>query len=411
MTAVLAPPAKLAPAFASGWTEAVAALMDPSDPADPIARQYVPDPAEPNESPDESPDPIGDKAHSPIEGVVHRHADRVLLKPVHVCPVYCRFCFRKAMVGPDGERTLSPQALDAALGYIAAHPVIAEVIVTGGDPFMLSAARARALAERLAAIPHVQVVRWHTRMPVADPERVTAEYAAALTAGRRADLDGALNPPPPLWGRGRGGGSSRDLELSPMSASASAMFEPISTTPTPNPPPHKGEGEADALASQTAPQGGGEAPALHRKHAHAVWVAVHVNHPRELSDPARAALARLIDAGIPLVSQSVLLKGVNDDIETLVELFRTLTVLRVKPYYLHHLDRAPGTGHFRVPLDEGRALAEALRARLSGLALPTYVLDIPGGAGKALAAASGVEPDGAVWRAQGADGAWRAYRE
>jgi lysine 2,3-aminomutase len=331
MTAAPAPSAapQAAARFASGWTDAVAALMDASDPADPIARQYVPDAAELDESPDESPDPIGDKAHSPVEGIVHRHRDRVLLKPVHVCPVYCRFCFRKAMVGPGGERSLTPAALDAALAYIAAHPEITEVIVTGGDPFMLSAARARALAERLAAIPHVQVARWHTRMPVADPERVTDEYAAALT-------------------------------------------------------PASGQ---------------------------AVWVAVHVNHPRELSHPARAALGRLVDAGIPLVSQSVLLAGVNDDLDTLVDLFRILTALRVKPYYLHHLDRAPGTAHFRVPLEQGRALAEALRARLSGLALPTYVLDIPGGAGKTPAAAPGVEPDGEAWRALGADGSWREYRE
>jgi lysine 2,3-aminomutase len=327
MSAVLDPAP--APPFASGWTDAVAALMDRSDPADPIARQYVPDPAELDERPDESSDPIGDKAHSPVEGVVHRHPDRVLLKPVHVCPVYCRFCFRKAMVGPGGERSLTPAALGAALGYIAAHPEIAEVIVTGGDPFMLSVARARALAERLAAIPHVQVARWHTRMPVADPERVTEEYARAVTSA---------------------------------------------SGPT-------------------------------------TWVAVHINHPRELSAAARAALARLRDAGIPLVSQSVLLKGVNDDLDTLVALFRTLTALRVKPYYLHQLDRAPGTSHFRVPLEQGRALAEGLRARLSGLALPTYVLDIPGGAGKAPAAASGVEPDGGTWRVQGADGAWRDYQE
>jgi lysine 2,3-aminomutase len=318
--------------FAVGWTPAVAALMDPADPADPIARQYLPSDAELLAQPGESSDPIGDRARTPVEGVVHRHSDRVLLKPVHVCPVYCRFCFRKAMVGPDGEGTLSPAALDQALGYIASHPEIAEVILTGGDPFMLSAARARALAERLAAIPHLAFVRWHTRMPVADPERVTAEYVRAI----------------------------------------------------------KAEGEVSVKPT---------------------WVAVHVNHPRELSAAAAAALGRLVDAGVPVVSQSVLLAGVNDDVETLIALFRKLTALRVKPYYLHHLDRAPGTAHFRVPLERGREIARALRARLSGLAQPTYVLDIPGGAGKAIAAAAQVEAEGAEWRAQGADGAWRTYGE
>jgi lysine 2,3-aminomutase len=316
------------PAFAAGWTPAVAALMDPADPADPIARQYVPSDAEVQTSPDESPDPIGDRAHTPVEGVVHRYADRVLLKPVHVCPVYCRFCFRKAMVGPDGERTLPPAALEAALAYIAARPAIKEVIVTGGDPFMLSANRARALAERLGGVAHVEVLRWHTRMPVADPERVTDAYARAISSGGKA-----------------------------------------------------------------------------------TWVAVHVNHPRELSAAATVALARLVDAGVPVVSQSVLLKGVNDDIETLTALFRRLTALRVKPYYLHHLDRAPGTAHFRVPLERGRALARELRARLSGLAQPTYVLDLPGGEGKALAAASQLERDGEGWRGEGTDGVWREYGE
>ena len=319
---------RLTARYASGWTPAVAALMDPSDPHDPIARQYVPDAAELIDAPDEHPDPIGDHAHSPVEGIVHRHADRVLLKPVHVCPVYCRFCFRKAMVGPDGERTLPPAALDAALAYVASHPEIWEVIVTGGDPFMLSAPRAAALAERIAGVRHVQVTRWHTRMPVADPERVTEDFARAIVA------EGA-----------------------------------------------------------------------------AVWVAVHVNHPRELTDAAVAAIARLRGAGATLISQSVLLNGVNDDADTLADLFRALVAAGVKPYYLHHLDRAPGTAHFRVPLERGRAIAEALRARLSGLAQPTYVLDIPGGEAKALAAPSQVTREGDAWAVKGADGGWRGYRE
>ncbi len=297
--------------YAVAVTPAMAELIDAADPDDPIARQFVPDAAELVTTPLERPDPIGDEAHSPVEGIVHRYPDRVLLKVNHACAVYCRFCFRREMVGPGKLRALSPAALDAALAYVAGRPEIWEVIVTGGDPFILSPRRLRGLVDRLAAIEHVKVIRFHTRVPIVDPERVTPSLVAALKA--------------------RGA---------------------------------------------------------------ATWVAVHANHPRELTEAARRACARLVDAGVPLVSQSVLLKGVNDDPDTLEGLMRAFVESRIKPYYVHHADLAPGTGHFRTGVGEGQALMRTLRSRASGLAQPTYVLDIPGGHGKAPIGPSYVAQDG-----------------
>jgi lysine 2,3-aminomutase len=285
--------------YAVAITPAVAELIDTADPEDPIARQFVPDPAELVVGPEELVDPIGDDAHSPVEGVVHRYPDRVLLKLVHVCPVYCRFCFRRDMVGPRGRGALSTRQLDAALAYIAADPHIWEVILTGGDPLVLSARRLRAAMRRLAMIDHVKIVRVHTRVPVVAPALISPELVRAL--------------------RGR---------------------------------------------------------------AQATYVVVHINHARELTAHARAACARLIDAGIPLLSQSVLLRGVNDAPATLAELLRALVENRIKPYYLHHADLAPGTAHLRTTIADGQRLMRALRGALSGLCQPTYVLDIPGGAGK-----------------------------
>ena len=303
--------AGLAPAGDAAALEAVAAryavaitadmvgLIDRGDPADPIARQFVPDARELQQRPEELADPLDEARLSPVPGLVHRYPDRVLLKLTHVCPVYCRFCFRREVVGPGGPQALSGEALDAALGYIAGVPGIWEVILTGGDPFMLSPRRIAEVTGRLGAIAHVKVLRWHTRVPIVDPARVSSELVQALKSSAKT-----------------------------------------------------------------------------------VYVAVHANHARELTDGARGACARLVDAGIPLLSQTVLLKGVNDDAETLAALMRAFVEARVKPYYLHHLDMAPGTGHFRTTIAEGQALMRALRGRLSGIAQPTYVLDIPGGHGK-----------------------------
>jgi lysine 2,3-aminomutase len=291
---------EVAARYAIAVTPEIAALIDPADPTDPIARQFVPTADELAAVPGESPDPIGDDAHSPVPGIVHRYPDRVLLKLVHVCAVYCRFCFRREMVGPGKESGLSEAAYGEALGYIRAHQEIWEVILTGGDPLMLSPRRLKVIMADLAAIDHVKVIRIHTRLPVADPARINAELVEALKV--------------------RG-----------------------ATT----------------------------------------WVALHANHPRELSEPVRAACGRLIDAGVPMVSQSVLLRGVNDDAATLASLMRAFVECRIKPYYLHHGDLAPGTAHLRTTLAQGEALMRALRGRVSGLCQPDYVLDIPGGHGKA----------------------------
>jgi lysine 2,3-aminomutase len=291
--------AAAAQSMAIALTPEMLALIDRSDPAhDPIARQFVPSAAETEVSPDELLDPIGDEVRSPVKGIVHRYPDRVLLKPLHVCPVYCRFCFRREKVGPGGE-ALSAAELLAALAYIRERREIWEVILTGGDPLMLAPRRLAELLANLDAIGHLGVIRIHSRVPIVDPERVTAELVAALKP-RRATL----------------------------------------------------------------------------------WFGVHCNHARELSLATRAALARLADAGIPLMGQTVLLAGVNDDVETLDQLMRALVMARVKPYYLHHPDLVRGTGHFRVSVERGQALMRALRSRLSGLAQPTYVLDVPGGHGK-----------------------------
>src|SRR5947208_4597025 len=161
--------------YALALTADIAELVDAADPSDPIARQFVPDEAELDRRPEETQAPIGDGVHSPVKGIVHRHPDRVLLKPVHVCAAYCRFCFRREVVGR--ERALSRAELDAAIAYIRAHCEIWEVILTGGDPLVLSARRLKELVAALAAIAHVKVIRVHSRVPVAEPSRVTAALA------------------------------------------------------------------------------------------------------------------------------------------------------------------------------------------------------------------------------------------
>jgi lysine 2,3-aminomutase len=303
---------EVAARYAVAITPAMADLIDRNDAHDPIARQFVPDVRELEQQPPESSDPIGDDAFTPVEGVVHRYPDRVLLKAINVCAVYCRFCFRREMVGP-GRGGLSPAALAAALDYISGHAEIWEVILSGGDPLVLSARRLKDIVIRLAAIPHVKVIRIHTRVPVVAPERVSLALVRSLRARKKA-----------------------------------------------------------------------------------TFAVLHVNHPRELTKDARAACARLVDAGIPMLAQSVLLRGVNDDVGTLGELMRTLIEWRIKPYYLHHADLAPGTAHLRSTIAEGQTLMRSLRGRYSGLCQPTYVLDIPGGHGKSPIGPNYLSEDGTL---------------
>lgn len=282
-----------------------------ADPSDPIGLQFVPQSAELQTAPHERADPIGDDALSPVKGIVHRYADRALLKPLLICPTYCRFCFRREHVGPDGG-LLTEAELNTALAWVRAHTEITEVILTGGDPFLLAPRRMGAVIRALSDIEHVSVIRIHTRVPVATPERVTPELVEALRTEK------------------------------------------------------------------------------------AMWVVLHANHASEITPDARVALRRIQAEAIPVLGQSVLLRGVNDSEAALEALFRAMISARVKPYYLHQLDSAPGTAHFHVPIAEGQALLRGLRGRVTGLAWPTYVLDIPGGAGKVPLNPVYLDPDGSV---------------
>jgi len=290
-----------------------------------LAAQFVPTLAELLTRAEELADPIGDHTHAPTPGLTHRYPDRVILHATQTCEVYCRFCFRRESVGASGH--LPEADLTAALDHIAATPAVREVILTGGDPMVLSPRRLAAILTRLSNIPHVDVVRFHTRIPVVQPSRITDELIAAL-------------------------------DIRP-----------------------------------------------------AVWVVVHTNHPAEITPEAEAALRKLTRAGIPLLSQTVLLNGVNADAHTLETLFRALIRNRVKPYYLHHADLAKGTSHFRTTIAEGQAIMAALRGRLSGIAQPTYVLDIPGGHGKVPVGPGYLTRDGADWQVTDPQGKRHAYAD
>ena len=318
---------RILPRYSAAMSRDLVALVDPTDPADPIARQFVPSANERATHPAERRDPIGDDAFSPTPGLVHRYADRVLLKVVAACPVYCRFCFRRETVGTGKGGVLAEEKLSAALDYIAANNEVAEVILTGGDPLVLSARRLGDILRRIAAIAHVRTIRIHSRVPLVTPAAVDAPLLEALRSAGKA-----------------------------------------------------------------------------------VFIAVHGNHAREFSPDARAACGRLVDAGIPLLGQSVLLAGVNDDVEALVALMRAFVETRITPYYLHHPDLAPGTGHFRVAVARGRALAQALEARLPGFAQPRYVLDLPGGHGKVSLLAARQDADGA-WMLRDRHGHLHRYQD
>jgi lysine 2,3-aminomutase len=281
--------------YAIAVPPALAALI--TDKNDPLGLQFIPDPAELVTAPHESTDPIADEALSPIPGIVHRYPDRALLKPLLACPVYCRFCFRREQVGPDGG-LLSEAELDAAYAYIESHQGIREIILTGGDPLILSPRRLGAILRRLQDIPHIELLRIHTRAPIADPAIISDALLEAL-----------------------------DIE------------KPL-------------------------------------------YIAIHANHASELTQDVSASLRKLTRLGIPLLGQTVLLANVNDSETALANLFRAMLRARIKPYYLHQLDPAPGTARFHVPQERGRQLLAALRGHISGTALPTYILDRPGGLGK-----------------------------
>jgi lysine 2,3-aminomutase len=290
-----------------------------------VRAQFVPDVRELQVRPEELADPIGDDAHRPVAGLTHRYPDRAILHATQTCEVYCRFCFRREVVGETG--TLAEAEFDRVVDYLRRTPAVREVIFTGGDPLVLSTRRLGAMLDRLEALGTLDVVRFHTRVPVVAPGKVTAGLVAAL--------DRALP----------------------------------------------------------------------------VWIVVHVNHADEITDTASAALRRLSRVGVPLLSQTVLLKGVNAEVEVLDDLFRKLIRNRVKPYYLHHPDLAKGTGHFRVTLAEGQAIMAALRGRLTGIAQPLYVLDIPGGHGKVPVGPGYLRRDGEGWVVTDPQGREHPYRD
>lgn len=272
-------------------------LIDRDDPNCPIRRQCVPTLDESVETPGDLDDPLGEEAHEITKHLVRRYPDRVLLLATDRCSVYCRFCTRSRMVGAGGG-VRSLDHLASSIAWIAEHPEIRDVIVSGGDPLVMTTERLVSLLSRIRAIPHVETIRLATRAPVTLPHRVTKELVTAL------------------------------------------------------------------------------------RKFHPVWVMTHFNHPKELSPQSRKACERLADAGFPVMNQTVLLRGVNDDAATLEALFRGLIRSRVRPYYLLQADPVRGTGHLRTPISTGIAIMEQLQGRLTSIALPKYIVDTPGGMGK-----------------------------
>jgi lysine 2,3-aminomutase len=266
------------------------------EPGDPIWRQCVPDPAE--LAPDDLlVDPLAEEDLSPVPSVIHRYPDRAVLLASGACAVYCRFCTRKRKVGCAAMR-LPLDEVRAGIHYIARTPAVKDVLLSGGDPLLLSDEVLGEILGAIRRIPHVEIVRIGSRVPVTLPERITESLCAVL------------------------------------------------------------------------------------RRAHPLFLNTHFNHPRELTPEAQEACRRLSDAGIPLGNQTVLLRGVNDEPEAMADLLRGLLRMRVRPYYLHHMDLVSGTAHFRTRIERGLSLLSALRGKVSGLAIPHYVIDLPGGKGK-----------------------------
>ncbi|MDF1565099.1 MAG: KamA family radical SAM protein [Deltaproteobacteria bacterium] len=297
--------------FRIGITPYYASLIDRADPDCPIRRQVVPLAQEAVVLPTEHRDPLGEDLYRPTRALVHKYPDRALLIAVDHCAIYCRHCTRRRITA-GGEASFDAAAMDEALAYLREHPGIREVIVSGGDPLLLSDERLDALLGQLRSLPSLEVLRVASRLPAALPMRITEALAALL-----------------------------------------------------------------------------------RRHA-PLYLMTHFNHPRECTPEAMAAAERLVDAGVPVENQTVLLRGVNDSAEILRELNLTLLRHRVRPYYLHQGDLAAGTAHLRTTLQEGLAILRELRGRVSGLAIPHYAIDLPGGGGKVVLA-----PDPIVERGEG----------
>ncbi|MBI3992300.1 MAG: KamA family radical SAM protein [Candidatus Lambdaproteobacteria bacterium] len=282
-----------------GITPYYASLLDPRNAMQPLRRTVVPTLAEFKRMPGEADDPLGEDGHSPVPGLVHRYPDRVLFLVSNFCTTYCRYCTRSRMVGSsDADRAVTRSQWEQSIAYIAAHPEVRDVLISGGDPLSLSDERLEWLLTRLRHIPHVEFLRIGTKVPVVMPQRIT--------------------------------------------------------------------------------------PALTRmlKRFHPLWMSIHFLHPDEITPEVVEACERLADAGIPLGSQTVLLKDVNDNVPVMKQLVHNLLKIRVKPYYLYQCDPITGSGHFRTPVQTGLDIIRGLRGHTTGYAVPAYVIDAPGGGGK-----------------------------
>ncbi len=283
--------------FAMEITPYYAALMDRDDPNCPVRMQSVPRIAEMHDDQSDMADPLHEDVDSPVPGLTHRYPDRVLLLVTNICSMYCRHCTRRRLVG-DVDGNMPEDAVDAAIDYIRKTPTIRDVLISGGDPLVLTDAQLRSILERLREIDHVEIIRIGTRIPVVMPQRVTDGLVRML------------------------------------------------------------------------------------KEFHPIWVNTHFNHPKEITAEAKAACERLANAGIPLGNQSVLLRGINDDPVVMKKLVHKLMTIRVRPYYIYQCDLSHGISHFRTSVAKGIEIIEALRGHTTGLAVPTFVVDAPGGGGK-----------------------------
>lgn len=269
-------------------------LLDPCDPQDPIRLTMIPRRQELITTPGELADPCGEDKHMPVPGLVHRYPDRVLFLVTDTCAVYCRYCTRSRVVG---SHTLRPN-LDQIFEYLESHTEIRDVLISGGDPLIFSDDKLEPILARLRAIPHLDIIRLGTKIPMVMPQRVNDNFVAML------------------------------------------------------------------------------------KRYHPLFMSIHVIHPKELTPDAIQALNRLADAGIPTFSQTVLMKHINDDPALLKTLVQQLLKQRVRPYYLYQCDPVEGTAHFRTPVETGVEMIRHLRGHTTGYAIPTFVVDAPGGGGK-----------------------------
>lgn len=281
--------------FRMGITPYYLSLVDADDPDDPILRQVAPIVEEYVYRAVGEEDPLGEEQHSPVPGITHRYPDRVLMVISNSCAIYCRYCTRKRIMYEDAVPDVE---IDRMVAYIARTPSVRDVVVSGGDPLTCSTKKLESILAKLRAIPHLEIIRIGSRVPVSLPQRIDDELCEML------------------------------------------------------------------------------------QRYHPLWINVHFNHARELTPDAARACDKLSRAGIPLNNQSVLLKGVNDSLEAIRALVHGLMRMRVRPYYLYQCDPVRGAEHFRTPIDKGLEIIEGLRGHTSGLAVPTYVIDAPGGGGK-----------------------------